>query len=111
MGRAEWTLCAHSGFLAAADSRPDADDFQPLCIGQRRQNGGKTLGQHAFARAGRSGQQYIMSAGCGDFKCTLDRVLPHHVGKIERLFRWLRRLRGFTRWERSAAGQMVEQRV
>ena len=58
--RAERPLRAANRFLAAADRRPDADDLQPLRIGQRRQDGGEAFCHHALARPGRAGETYDM---------------------------------------------------
>ena len=109
MGCAERTLGAFDGLLCAADRRPDTDDVQPLLVRQRRQNGRKPLRHHAFARAGRAGEQHVMPAGRRDFERPLDEVLTEHMGVVEVVLRG-ERLRGRrTGRKLSASAQVVDE--
>ena len=57
--------------------------FQRLFERERRQDGGKALGQHGFAGAGRADQQDVMAAGGGDLQRALDRFLALDFGEIQ----------------------------
>ena len=111
MGCAERTLGAFDRFLTAADRGPDADDLQPFAVRKGRQNGGKSFGGHAFARAGRPGKQYIVPACRRDLERTLDGVLTEYMGEVQRIVLRLGRRRGSARFDRPAAVQMSEQLV
>ncbi len=111
MRRTERTLGALDRFLSAADGRPDADDLQPFLVRQGREDGGEPLGHHALARAGRPGEQDVVSARGGDLQRALDRLLAHDVRKVERAVLRPRGRRGRGRGERAPSGQVREQRA
>ena len=58
--------------------------FQRFFKRERRQNGRNALGQHRLARPRRPDHQNVMSAGAGDFKGALGRLLAADVFEIHR---------------------------
>ena len=60
----------------------DGAGLERFLVGQRRQNAGQALGQHAFARARRPHKQQIMPARSGNLQRTAGFGLPAHIGHI-----------------------------
>src|SRR5690606_12804787 len=83
MRRAEGALGKQAvGGGKLSGNRMDFGGFQRLIERKRRQDAGKALGQHGFARTRRTNQNDVMSAGGGDLQRTFDVFLSLDIGKI-----------------------------
>ena len=90
MGRAKRT--PRHQCLARRQQTDNAVNFgrlERLIQSERRQNRRQPFGEHGFAGPGRANQQYVMSAGCGNFQCALHVFLAFDLGEIQVVIQWL----------------------
>jgi hypothetical protein len=57
---------------------------QRLLLGHRRQNAGKTLGEHGFTGARRANHEHAVAAGGGDFERPFGRRLALDVRQVRK---------------------------
>lgn len=70
------------GIKAVITDGGDHRGFQGFIAGHRRQDAGQTRSQHGFTRAGRPQHEHGMSAGGGDFQCTLGLGLTTNLTEV-----------------------------
>ena len=82
VGRPEGPLPQQSSAGEEAANRIDLGHLHRLLIGEGRQDGGETLGQHAFARARRTDHQEIVSPCGSHLQPTFGGLLAFDLCKI-----------------------------
>lgn len=83
VGRAKGASIHEALALELAGSGVDACGFQRFFKGHGGKNGGDSSGEHAFAGAGRTDHQDVVSASGGNFESSFDRGLAGDLGKVD----------------------------
>src|SRR3989344_1532485 len=82
MRRAEWPLDYRAFAHKLAGGAINFGGFNDFIFRHIGQYGYKRFGEHGFPGSGRSGKQYIVVAGSGDFQSSFDVLLAFYVPEI-----------------------------